>query len=432
MRMTWLAALVLTGCLSVAPAALDLDTGTRDSGDEDGDWFPVVDFPEPEPIAACASARSPWSLVEAWRWEGWSADPEVHLVGHAPALGDVDGDGSLDVLFVATARDEDQGVLIALDGATGQELLAVPDVFGVRRMAVADVDDDGQVEAFLWSASEEKLLSIGGAGQRWELSMPRCHVSRIGLVDLDGDADPDVVTPCGSFDATDGTPLLGAPTIDDPAFVDANGDGQVEALQQEGLLALDGTALLTWDRFAGLAPLPGGGFFVKRADEGVVFDVAFQVVESFPLAYDSYPAALDVEDLDQDGLLEVAIPMEDHIAVWSLDGALRWSHEVPRDGPSASVAAIHDLDGDGCQELVWPQNAQPRVYDAATGELLVVDETELGAPTNDEERTPIADLDGDGSLDLLLHNDGEGTHHVHGVRMFSEAQGAWTGAPEVP
>ena len=260
-----------------------------------------------------------------------------------------------------------------------------------------------------------------------------------------------MASPCGILDATTGAPLVGSFDLGQYTLwfdvVDLGGDGEAELFSRDSVFHADGT------------PFPAGS--LPRSAERVqsfhqtdllvtrsttpqwqqqnwisIYDADLQPVAEFLYAedepYDPIPCTADANG---DGIDEVFTPTENGLSAWTLDGIRRWSTQVAREGgyPGAHACEAVDLDDDGCPEVIWPQNGQVRVFDAATGALRA-ESTAAATRTLISERFPIADLDGDGTLEIVVnaydHQDSTGGRA--GVQVIREVSGAWTGHVPTP
>jgi PKD repeat protein len=213
-----------------------------------------------------AGGASAWKT--AGGGAGWTrvAAADLPDVGYNafPALGDLDGDGDQDALV-----GESQGGLFAFanDGTNGaprwrrEPLWDVPGDFGsLAAPALGDVDRDGDVDLVLGNARGELrgLENVGGRTHpawavraAWDLG-DLGGDSRPALGDFDGDDRLDLVVglETGAINADAGTGVAGAPFarrddwdppgIDDraaPAFGDLDGDGRLDLLVENGRAA---------------------------------------------------------------------------------------------------------------------------------------------------------------------------------------------------
>jgi len=437
--------LLLFGCIEVqlreigTPAPADppppppADTGVgspTDTGPQ-SETQGAYDLPEAQPMTACSSAPARFELELAWEWTGWSEDARVRNVRTTPQLADLDGNGVLEVVFVAV-NDVDapsKHVLFVLDGRSGDQILAVPDVYGyASRFAVLDADGDGSDEIVVTSAGD--VIALDLQGTRWIHEPSRDCASYVLPGDFDDDGVMELATACGMLDAATGLLLSMEPRCARTAF-DVDGDGTEELFCADAVYGSDGTEVVALQQPSlGTLPDPSGGFLVKT-NEGIDrYDERFTWIGTTPTLLEPSTVGACSADADADGVPEVFLPLQDDLAAWSIDGPHRWSAHRPgvHGGDGTRVCTAVDLDADGCAEIVWPQNGAPRIHDASTGEL--VGDLELGeANTTRLQPLPIEDIDGDGSLDILINGSALGSPQDHwtGVRMVREAHGAWVG-----
>jgi hypothetical protein len=190
-------------------------------------------------------------------------------------------------------------------------------------------------------------------------------------------------------------------SMDTQAF-DADGDGDLDLLiakeiQPNVLLLNDGAGRMT---VAPAGRLPGG-------------------------AYDSEDVA--VADFDRDGDLDAAIAGEDDrmSELYLNDGRgffTAASDRLPTRGVSNSVIAA-DVDGDGDADLLFGNDGQDFLFINAGGRFR--DQTHVRLPA-DEARTQdleAGDVDGDGDLDLVVGNAVDGNRLLlnDGRGFFTEA-----------
>jgi hypothetical protein len=307
-------------------------------------------------------------------------DVSERLPGHvdvssSAALGDVDGDGDVDVL-VGTAGVLGRGTpnrLLRNDGAArfadASELLPAG-VDATWTVALIDLDRDGDLDAWIGNGSEfsgaarpDRLLLNDGHGRFADASerlpaeaMAATSAVACGDVDLDGDVDV--------------------------LLVDRDGP--------ERVLSNDGTA-----RFhVAAGAWPEGAYLLGDRTNGAL-----------------------LVDVDGDGDLDAVLAnggADRPNRLFLGDGAGRFvdgSFLLPALPPdrlwTTSVAAA-DFDGDGRPDLVFGSAATPELEGGATvlrnhGDGNFLDgEAGLVAGDGDVTALATADLDGDGTADLVL------------------------------
>jgi len=283
---------------------------------------------------------------------------ELHSTGTAQArdvaLADVTGDGNLDAVVALRG---DSGALAVFDG-NGRGLLASPRTFGPSRFAsdleLADLDHDGDLDAVLSTINGDILGdpkatvlfndgqgAFSGAQDHGFVSgVPFSYGSSLAIGDVDGDGNIDIV---GSAQ----------PNVTTAVLLRGTGDGSFTPAE----LALSGL-------FA--------------------------------------PMAIELHDIDGDGDLDLAVydaifpdPLV-HVAVNDGTGSFTPVQALAPGGSNGFEEArralvLADFNADGVQDLVTPHS-----FAAGTPAGLF---PVHAAPYGFE--AAVVDLDGDGRLDVL-------------------------------
>jgi FG-GAP-like repeat/S-layer homology domain len=277
---------------------------------------------------------------DVWANSG-SPDGWCEGVFSTPSIGDVDGDGSLDIVFASFDFS-----IWAVD-RNGTPLPGFPfnnDDSVWSSASLFDADGDGDVEIF-----------IGGD------STPGGYYDHLG----------------GVFRALDWTPngvvnLWNAQANEvfhsSPAIGDINGDGRPEVVIGTGS---------NWNEECGRGnPLCGPG---DGSDTSRVF--AFHLDDGSPVP--GFPVSTGgtmigspaLGDIDNDGLLEVVLGSADNfVYAWNGDGSLAW--RVRPDfahlgtGRMSASPIIADLDGDGDQDVAIGGELGLALLDGASGASL--------------------------------------------------------------
>ncbi|MGD9099002.1 MAG: FG-GAP-like repeat-containing protein, partial [Anaerolineae bacterium] len=320
------------------------------------------------------------------------------------ALGDVDGDGDLDVL-VANAGNQPQDVYLN-DGSGAFSAHSVSPTFGGGRsesVALGDVDGDGDLDALVANYGAAQVVRLNDGTGRF-ISHPltstfgdAAGLSRdIALGDVDGDGDLDAVIANDGNQAqeihlNDGTGrfvphptahTFGGGQSSAIALGDVDDDGDLDALvanainQSQVVYRNDGTG-----RFTPHATFGGGN-----------------------------SRDIDLGDVDGDGDLDTLVanllaPQEVYLN--DGDGNFASSHTFGSAGFSYAIA-LGDVDDDGdLDALVANYSGQPQeVYlNDGSGVFDVAPITStFGA--GDSYAIALGDVDGDGDLDALIAQDG--------------------------
>ncbi|MEA1863825.1 MAG: FG-GAP-like repeat-containing protein [Euryarchaeota archaeon] len=333
--------------------------------------------------------------VYAWHHDGSTVDgwPKItgttksHRVGCSPALGDLDGDGYMEVVigshYLMYAWHHDgtnvSGWPIEWPRVTGS--LGDP--------ALGDMDGDGDLEIVVgsrWrgvSAWHHDGSNVSG----WpKTTGAGCACPAIG--DIDGDRDVEVVV--GSWDdkvyawhhdgsTVDGWPKTTEGSVASPALGDIDGDGDIEIVV--GSLDCnvhawhhDGTIVDGW-------PIATGGYYVRSPALG---------------------------DIDGDGDLEIVVGSHatkvslhgNKVHAWHHDGTIVSGWPKKTGHWVRSSPALGDIDGDGDIEVVIG-SLDNKVYawhhDGAT-----VDGWPKTTGDDVSSSPALGDIDGDGDIEVVI------------------------------
>jgi hypothetical protein len=347
---------------------------------------------------------------------------------YAVALGDLDGDGDLDG-FLANGGDDmafadtiwvNQG---GVQGGQAGKFAASPQRLGrqnSRSVALGDLDGDGDLDVVTGdSGSFQVYLNQGGqqAGEPGQFASNTQYngtgsiagIWKVKLGDLDGDGDLDVFAAncCGGISSsssetklipsysqiwvndgmghfTDSGQRIGIQGSQAVALGDLDGDGDLDAFSANDSSVIDAQGDIEPNQPDRVWLNDGRGNF---SDSG-------QRLGQFP------SAAVALGDLDGDGDPDAFIATRGPALVWLNDGAARFTDSGQRLGNQrANAIWLGDLDGDGDLDALvgLPESVSIWLNDGS-GRF---------APSRQELNLPKyyasapGDLDGDGDLDLF-------------------------------
>lgn len=351
------------------------------------------------------------------------------------AVGDIDEDGNLEIVFGTYFNDEH---VYALNSENGSCLWSY-DTGGCNDAspAIADVDLDGHLEVIIPASSPYQVYCFNGAtGQvKWSRSTgyPNCIDSPPAIADVDNDGKPEVIV--GTFygnvfclNGEDGSIRwqinLGTNSYiqSDPDILDVNGDGQLDVViaQFAGdcrvytLYGNNGTTL--WYSDLPQDYMYHGGSFADIDEDGkpeivigsydhhvYVFNaedgsLAWQYIAS---SYVGAPTSIG--DLNNDGLLEIVFASYNQLGVLSHTGSLLWSYTT---GDTIfRGAALADTDGNGLLDVVFgSDDGILRVLRGDNGQVIWTYDLQAhyGNVFGMDHAPVLADFNNDGKLDVFI------------------------------
>ncbi|APR81764.1 Rhs-family protein [Minicystis rosea] len=330
------------------------------------------------------------------------------------------------------------GVLRMIDGRTGQEIwsLAKPSAssigFAGMSVALGDVDGDGRMDIVAVSGEGYVVLidDQGNVKRTSDKPIPGNAAATFGwggglsIADMDGDGFPEIAYGATVFTTTNGAITLkftgtggvggGNAQQALSTFVDLDGapDNHLELLAGNTAYRADGTIL--WQS-AIVDGFPGVGDFDLdgKPDVVVVGNGNLWILDGATGATVLGPVKVPgtgsggpptVADFDGDGKPEIGVAMATFYSMLKPDYVGKkidvvW--QTPNHDLSSSVtgSSVFDFEGDGKAEVIYADECFLWVFDGQTGAVrFAASHTSFTAT----EASLVADVDGDGRAEILM------------------------------
>jgi hypothetical protein len=377
----------------------------------------LVDLDQDERLDVIITSRDDHSVV--WfRNEGRGEFGPERLIAldslqpYGVSIADFDGDGILDVAVADRLLD-----LVVWYPGLGDGLFDVPQVVGrdldsVVSVAVGDVDGDGDADLLSASRIDNKVALFKNEGQgsfaaEVLLTEPGfLGAQYVGSGDVDGDGDHDVVAASFTgdviswFENLDGRGTFGPEQVittrvngaEIVLLADLDGDGDNDAI----------SASFADDKIAWYENRDGrGDFGPQRLISGD----------------GNGPEYLAVGDIDGDGDLDV-------ISASRYDGKIAWYPNIDGKGTFgfqviayqstvlATFVDVGDIDGDGDLDIIANEyertNSSVLWFENIDGEGTFGESNIITQDVELPTETRLADLDGDGDLDVIATSGDDG------------------------
>ncbi|MCX4247071.1 FG-GAP repeat domain-containing protein [Paraliomyxa miuraensis] len=349
------------------------------------------------------------SIVDGMIVEKWFVNPGTDQVhpGRSIAGGNIDGVAGNEIVTCTNT-----GRVRAFD-ANGIERWVSEYAGGCFMPSIADLDQDGTAE----------VIELGGIIDGVTGMTEATYPTQFAVVtsDVDGDGRLEVVGPRYVFEA-DGTPVADVGLSGHHAAVaDFDGDGGAEI----AVINNGNHTLYLWRVNPGM---PGGAEIIRQN-----ININGALGECSGGTGGGPPT---IADFNGDGTPDVGVAAGVGYAVF--DGAalmnpavadadtLLWITPAQDCSSRRTGSSVFDFDGNGSAEVVYGDEQYLRIYDGATGAVVLQECNTTGTL---EEYPLVADVDNDGHADIVvISNDYHGIlcpddgSQQRGLRVFGDDQ----------
>jgi hypothetical protein len=409
-----------------------------------------VEAPLPEPrsgqsaVGLQSSCKLPGPFVPnfepvlEWAWTGSQQFPQHRQVMMTPAVVDVNGDGTPDIVFNAFqgTNATSDGVLRAISGADGQDLWVADNplarVRGTASVAAADIDQDGKVELCTLPETGTGIICFEHDGSlKFRTSVPSSAWGAISFADLEGDGEVEILHRGYVFRANGSLKWAGSDnTAALSSFaVDIDQDGIQEVVLGRTMYRHDGTIKCRNPQIGtGLAGVgdfdadPRGEIVIVWSGNVSLMDDDCSLLWTVPLPGGGTGGAPTIADLDHDGQPEIAVAGATRLVVFGADGSVKWEQPVQGGASGVSGSTAFDLEGDGQMELIHAAGSSLRIYDGATGAV------RFTAPHSSAtlyESPVIVDVDADGSAEIIVATNSASLMGPAGIQVLGDRVYGW-------
>lgn len=320
---------------------------------------------------------------------------------HYPAAADLDGDGYFEI--VARQRTGGTWAIVKWDDTQKKHIVKPSDISVGGPAMIFDIDNDGKPEV-LWN----KLVANNELKRIVHDSQGSSDTPAVGIFDNDLQGMASLVRNNGVFKfnpaSKSWTTVLTLAGTKHAGYADFGTPGKTA--EEFDFTKLDGKPEFVFS---------GSNKLVIYAAPTIDGNPVAQTIMN--VAGFSVGGPVTVGDFDNDGLPEVAVASNGTFGVYDprckaydnpkgcADKYILWERWSQDNSSGETGSSLFDFDGDGQPEAVYGDECFVRVYEGHTGRVLFSSKRSSGTSI---EAPVIADVDDDGSAEILMSSDSNG------------------------
>ena len=433
----------------VPEGAVDTDATDCATFEAPSGWTSV-----PDDTCVAEPEVGTFNPVVEWHWTTNLVHPGYDDVMAAPSIGnltdddddgDIDEDDIPDVVFMTFANGQysSSGALVAISGDGSGTLwsLRAPGgehVMGSAQVAIGDLEGDGSPEVCTAGQTSAVVCVNADGSFKWAAGTQIDAYGAPAIADMDGDGLAEVVFGRQVFDHAGnllGVGIRGIGGGHAMSFpVDLDDDGQLEVFAGNSAHEMDGTELWYaggFDGYGAVADFDGDGLpeIVRVRYAVELLSNTGQVLWTVALPDSGQGGPPTIADFDGDGHPEIGVASQANYTVFETAGSIRWSRPVSDYSSSQTGSAVFDFEGDGAAEVVYADEHTLWVFDGATGDVRMREDTHSSGTLM--EYPLIADVDNDGSTEIIVPCNDYGIAGCNGIVVVGDLDQSWAPARPV-
>ncbi|PRP97886.1 FG-GAP repeat protein [Enhygromyxa salina] len=402
------------------------------------------------------------------------APANVH-VSSIPVVADLDGDCVPEIIFNTYIANtiSSQGVVRAINGATGEQLWSVTDPAfhsdSTANPAVGDIDEDGLPEVVVQGAGGYLVAIDNDGTPMWtsDAFVGGENSGAVAIANMDGFGPPEIIFGAAVYSNNGALLWEGGAGIGRDGqgpiscVADLDGDFRPELIGGNTAYKTTGTVeggdfsgSIWWeaqvgdgrcgvadfddDGMAEVILVRGGNIYALDGQTGATIDQA-----NIPGSSDR-GGAPNIADFNGDGQPDVATAGSTNYIVMEFDGVTfteLWRAATEDDSSRVTGSSVFDFDGDGRNEVIYNDEKFIRIYPGVEPDCEldppgpncdgVMDDSEVlfKDPNTSRTRTEypvVADVDGDFKAELVFSTNSDVSWGLDaGIEIWGDALDNW-------